>query len=228
MKRFFLLLALFTVTMTASALDFSPPLGPFVESSGFGEREGIGGSISGWHGGVDLVPLAIIRNKVARVPVLAAAPGRVAICYPPPGGKFRGHPVYGGMLLIDHGGGLYTRYGHLAETWVREGDSVRGGQAIGIVGSTGISTGPHLHFEVLMDPEVVLKGEVIDERPSSYPSTGKPKRDIGTHRRNTKSCKRESWDCRQRPSSTRPSATYSGTRLTFCGVILTTRVRKRK
>jgi murein DD-endopeptidase MepM/ murein hydrolase activator NlpD len=62
------------------------------------------------------------------------------------------------MILLDHGGGVYTRYGHLAETWVREGAVVEQGQVLGIVGSTGISTGPHLHFEVLIDPAIELWG----------------------------------------------------------------------
>jgi murein DD-endopeptidase MepM/ murein hydrolase activator NlpD len=160
MVRTGFLLAFFLSASLAFAFDFSPPLGPYVESSGFGERPSIGGSISDWHGGVDLVPLSIVRDKAARAPVYAAAPGIVVSCYPPPGGKYKGHPIYGGMILIDHGGGLYTRYGHLAETWVREGDVVQRGQIIGIVGSTGISTGPHLHFEILVDPAEILKAGI--------------------------------------------------------------------
>ena len=61
------------------------------------------------------------------------------------------HPEYGLMLEIDHGNGLVTRYGHTSKILVKPGDLVRRGQVVADVGSTGRSTGPHLHFEVLVD-----------------------------------------------------------------------------
>jgi murein DD-endopeptidase MepM/ murein hydrolase activator NlpD len=63
---------------------------------------------------------------------------------------------YGKMVEIEHGNGVATRYGHLSEIDVDVGDTVRGGQTVGKLGSTGRSTGPHLHYEVR------VKGEAVD------------------------------------------------------------------
>ena len=62
---------------------------------------------------------------------------------------------YGRMVEIDHGNGLSTRYGHLSQIDVKVGDGVKIGQVIGEVGSTGRSTGPHLHYETRIDGEAV-------------------------------------------------------------------------
>ena len=62
---------------------------------------------------------------------------------------------YGRMVEVDHGNGLSTRYGHLSEIDVKVGDVVKIGQVIGLVGSTGRSTGPHLHYETRIDGEAV-------------------------------------------------------------------------
>jgi murein DD-endopeptidase MepM/ murein hydrolase activator NlpD len=67
---------------------------------------------------------------------------------------------YGYAVVIDHGSGITTLYGHSSELYVAEGQTVQIGDAIAAVGSTGLSTGPHLHFEVRKD------GEPID--PMSY------------------------------------------------------------
>ena len=62
---------------------------------------------------------------------------------------------YGRLVEIDHGNGLSTRYGHLSEINVKVGDLIKIGQVIGAVGSTGRSTGPHLHYETRIDGEAV-------------------------------------------------------------------------
>ena len=73
---------------------------------------------------------------------------------------------YGNCIMIDHGNGYKTLYGHLSYIGVYEGQAVNQGDAIGQVGSTGNSTGPHLHFEVYaggsrIDPEQFFSGLVI-------------------------------------------------------------------
>jgi murein DD-endopeptidase MepM/ murein hydrolase activator NlpD len=76
----------------------------------------------------------------AGTPIAAAAAGVVV---------FSGfHPQYGYMVDIDHGNDLVTRYAHCSRLYVKEGDVVQRGHKVGEVGSTGRSTGPHLHFEV--------------------------------------------------------------------------------
>lgn len=75
--------------------------------------------------------------------ITAAAAGRVIIA-----GWGGG---YGNQIVIDHGDGISTLYGHCSALFVSEGQDVQQGQAIGAVGSTGISTGPHLHFGVLIN-----------------------------------------------------------------------------
>jgi murein DD-endopeptidase MepM/ murein hydrolase activator NlpD len=75
-------------------------------------------------------------------PILAAAGGIVV--------AQEVHPAYGNMLEIDHGNDLITRYAHASRLWVKKGDLVKRGQKIAAVGTTGRSTGPHLHFEVMV------------------------------------------------------------------------------
>jgi murein DD-endopeptidase MepM/ murein hydrolase activator NlpD len=95
-------------------------------------------------------------------PILAAAGGIVV--------TEEYHPAYGNMVEVDHGNDLLTRYAHASKVHVKKGDLVKRGQKIAAVGSTGRSTGPHLHFEVLVqgvfqDPQKFLDaGEKTPQR----------------------------------------------------------------
>ncbi|HEV2431393.1 MAG TPA: M23 family metallopeptidase [Burkholderiales bacterium] len=101
--------------------------------SGFGKRIDPFNGQWAMHEGIDFV-------ADPGSPIVAAAAGVVV---------FSGfHPQYGYMVDIDHGNDLVTRYGHCSKLLVREGDLVQRGRKIAEVGSTGRSTGPHLHFEV--------------------------------------------------------------------------------
>ena len=62
---------------------------------------------------------------------------------------------YGNAVILDHGNGISSLYGHTSELYVSEGQTVQRGQSIAAVGSTGLSTGPHLHFEVRQDGDPV-------------------------------------------------------------------------
>jgi murein DD-endopeptidase MepM/ murein hydrolase activator NlpD len=84
-------------------------------------------------------------------PVAAAAAGTVT--HAGPAG------TYGNLVMIRHADGLETRYAHLSSVAVKKGDHVAAGQEVGAVGTTGRSTGPHLHFEVRRD------GQAIDPAP---------------------------------------------------------------
>ena len=96
------------------------------------------------HNGVDLA-------APTGTPVYATADGMV--------GKAKYFGSYGNYVQIEHGGALQTRYAHLSSYTVRNGDTVRKGDLIGYVGSTGRSTGPHLHYEVRVE------GKAVDPRP---------------------------------------------------------------
>ncbi|HPE20880.1 MAG TPA: peptidoglycan DD-metalloendopeptidase family protein [Candidatus Mcinerneyibacteriales bacterium] len=68
---------------------------------------------------------------------------------------------YGNLIIIDHGGALSTRYGHLSVCSAKTGDFIEKGSIIGFVGSTGRSTGPHLHFEVRINNETINPLKVL-------------------------------------------------------------------
>jgi murein DD-endopeptidase MepM/ murein hydrolase activator NlpD len=108
--------------------------------SGFGVRVDPFLSRPAMHTGLDF------RAEIGD-PVLVTASGTVTIA-----GWTGG---YGKMVEVDHGNGLATRYGHMSEIDVKVGQQVKTGQSLGKVGTTGRSTGPHLHYETRIDGEPV-------------------------------------------------------------------------
>ncbi|MGC1777679.1 MAG: peptidoglycan DD-metalloendopeptidase family protein, partial [Xanthobacteraceae bacterium] len=126
---------------TLRTLPVRKPLaGDIDETSPFGVREDPFVHEAAMHTGMDM------RGEVGES-VHATAAGRVTIA-----GWDGG---YGNLIEIDHGNGLSTRYGHLSQIDVRVGDEVRIGQVVGLVGTTGRSTGPHLHYETRINGEPV-------------------------------------------------------------------------
>ena len=124
---------LFETAVKKKLLPTMMPVAAPYQASSFGKR--IDPFTGQWamHEGIDF--LADLGS-----PVVAAAAGVV---------QFAGfHPQYGYMIDIDHGGDLVTRYAHLSKLFVKDGDVVMRGKRIALSGSTGRSTGPHLHFEV--------------------------------------------------------------------------------
>jgi murein DD-endopeptidase MepM/ murein hydrolase activator NlpD len=117
-----------------------PVVGEIEFTSGFGVRVDPFVGRPAMHTGVDF-------RAAMGDPVRATANGKVVST-----GWAGG---YGQMVEVDHGNGLSTRYGHLSEIDVKVGQSVKIGEVVGEVGSTGRSTGPHLHYETRIDGEAV-------------------------------------------------------------------------
>ena len=72
---------------------------------------------------------------------------------------------YGNLVVVQHDFGLSTRYGHLSRFNVKPGDAVKRGDVIGFVGSTGRSTGAHLHYEVLVNGKLVNPLQLLTKQP---------------------------------------------------------------
>jgi murein DD-endopeptidase MepM/ murein hydrolase activator NlpD len=107
-----------------SALLVEPPLGPYPH----------------FHTGVDLAaPLGTVVTAAADGIVVAVAITKVG---------------YGNYVIVAHGGGIMTLYAHLLATAVKVGDRVVRGQKVGLEGTSGLSTGPHLHFELRVNDQV--------------------------------------------------------------------------
>jgi peptidoglycan hydrolase FlgJ len=109
-------------------------------SSRFGLRKDPFTGVLKNHGGVDI---AVPEGSEIK----AAAPGTVVFA-----GQRGG---YGNLVVVDHGGGVTTYYGHNSKNLVKEGDTISRGEAVALVGHTGRATGPHVHFEVRKDGQRV-------------------------------------------------------------------------
>jgi len=158
------LLALERFKQARLALKTAPIHAPLIKmgriSSGFGNRADPFNSARAFHSGIDY-------PNPTGTPVLSAGKGTILYA----GWK----TGYGKFIEIDHGNGLVTRYGHLSKILVRAGQRINAGDLIGKVGSTGRSTGPHLHFEVrknnvAVNPAPYLR---VGERLASFISWSK-------------------------------------------------------
>ena len=139
-----------TLRKLLKALPLAAPLNQYQLESNFGARVDPINHRQGYHPGVDLV-------AGFRSPVYSTAPGVVTFAGP--------RDTYGKFVEIDHGNGIVTHYAHLHRVTVARGQKVGAHQEVGELGSTGRSTGPHLHYEVVVD------GEPLD--PEKFLEVGK-------------------------------------------------------
>ena len=109
-------------------------------TSGFGPRVSPFTEKPAWHDGLDI-------GAAANAPVQAPAHGRItAVGF---------DPKLGILVKVDHGFGIETVYGHLAKALVKEGQRVKRGEVVGLVGSSGLATGPHLHYMVKVNGQAL-------------------------------------------------------------------------
>ncbi|WP_371128192.1 M23 family metallopeptidase [Sphingomonas sp. YR710] len=116
------------------------PISAFTYTSAFGVRSDPFHGYAAMHAGIDLA-------SPTGTPIYATADGIVD--------RAEWFGGYGNCVEIDHGKGIATRYGHMSRIAARAGDRVKRGDLIGYVGSTGRSTGSHLHYEVRIDGHAV-------------------------------------------------------------------------
>ena len=131
------------------------PVNGKLEGGFGGRRNPFGGSGYEFHSGQDI-------EAPWGAPVVAGASGRVTFV-----GWQNG---YGQLVVVDHGGGLTTRYGHLSHIDVEVDQTVSRGQLLGKVGSTGRSTGPHLHYEVRINDQPVNPMQYLLETGPIHPA----------------------------------------------------------
>lgn len=130
----------FVSAQPSIAIPSVQPVAKMDYTSSFGIRSDPFRGSAAMHSGVD------IRGPVG-TPIYATADGLVA--------EANRRGGYGNLVELDHGKGIATRYGHLSRILVSGGQRVKRGQVIGLMGSTGRSTGSHLHYEVRMDGRAV-------------------------------------------------------------------------
>lgn len=123
-----------------SILPLAPPLDQYRITSTFGKRRDPINGRTAVHNGLDF-------SARSGVSVYSTAPGKVVYA------GWRGR--FGRFIEIDHGNGIRTRYAHLRKIMVRKGDTVANRDKIGLLGSSGRSTGPHVHYEVLFNRKAV-------------------------------------------------------------------------
>jgi murein DD-endopeptidase MepM/ murein hydrolase activator NlpD len=141
-----------TLANASSNMPSIWPVAGTFGKSGFGiRRNPFGGSSTEFHKGQDI-------SAPYGATVIATADGTVVIA-----GWLRG---YGQVVYIDHGNGIQTRYGHLSRIDVAVGQVIKRGQQLGLVGSTGRSTGPHLHYEVRLDGQATNPVPYLPELPA--------------------------------------------------------------
>lgn len=140
-----------TTATTSVAVPSRTPLDDYRMSSSYGMRtHPVLGGLRG-HKGIDMA-------APSGTPIYATADGLIS--------KAEYYSSYGNFIAIGHGGELETRYAHLSRIAVASGQRVRKGDLIGYVGSTGRSTGPHLHYEVR------VAGQAVDPTPYMSGSGG--------------------------------------------------------
>ncbi len=132
------------ISATFARIPAFLPVNRYDPSSDFGYRSDPFHGGGAFHAGIDMT------GKTGDA-IHAAADGVVVRA-----GWWAG---YGKVVVVDHGNGLETRYGHMSRFHVKEGDVIRQGQVVGGMGSTGRSTGTHLHFEIRLD------GRALDPQP---------------------------------------------------------------
>ncbi len=135
------------------SLPIGKPLAKYYLSSPFGLRKDPFNGNLAVHNGLDMVAPAgtEIRVRAAGKVIHAGRNG-----------------VYGNMIEIDHGYGIRTRYGHLSQIGVRKGQSVAPHDKIGLVGSTGRSTSPHLHYEILFNGKTMDPRKFVEARANVF------------------------------------------------------------
>ena len=134
-----------------SLMNATPSIWPVYGwlSAGYGMRADPFTGERDFHPGLDI-------SAEKGTPILATAAGRVEVAAP--------SGDYGNLVVVDHGYGLVTRYGHLSKFAVWQGREVKRGDVIGYIGATGRATGPHLHYEVLANGKLINPLQLLGEQ----------------------------------------------------------------